>query len=309
MNIKVLITGYNGFVGSNLTRFLSNYYLVGLDLSTSNTVNQHIDWQKFDTITGINTIIHLAGKAHDTRNSASREDYFNINLDLTQKIFDYFLQSTAKKFIFFSSVKAIADSVTGDILTEDDIPNPLTPYGQSKLAAEQYILSKTIPAGKQVYILRPCMIHGPGNKGNLNLLYSLVQKRLPWPLGTYKNLRSFTSIGNLIFIISELIEKDIESGIYQVADDEPLSTNELIELMALSLNRKSHIWRIPKGIIRTVAKVGDIIHLPLNSERLKKLTDSYVVSNKKLKSALGVTHLPVTSKEGLKETLESFKAN
>jgi len=296
-------------VGSNLTQFLRHYYLVGLDLSPENTVNQHIDWQKLETITGINTIIHLAGKAHDTRNIASRDDYFNINQGLTQQIFDYFLQSTAKKFIFFSSVKAIADSVTGDMLTEDDIPNPLTPYGQSKLAAEQYILSKTIPADKQVYILRPCMIHGPGNKGNLNLLYNLVQKRLPWPLGAYENLRSFTSMSNLMFIIKELIEKDIESSIYQVADDEPLSTNELIEMMALSLNRKAHIWRISKWIILAFAKVGDLIHLPLNSERLKKLTDSYVVSNQKLKSALGVTNLPVTSNEGLKETLDSFRGN
>ena len=131
--------------------------------------------------------------------------------------------------------------------------------------------------------------------------------RIPWPLGAFGNLRSFTSISNLMFIIRELIEKDIEPGIYQVADDEPLSTNELIEMMALSLNRKARIWLIPKGIIRAFARIGDVIHLPLNSERLKKLTDSYVVSNQKLKSALGVTHLPVTSKEGLKHTLESFK--
>ena len=305
---KVLISGYNGFVGSNLTNFFSEYYLIGVDLLPGNSVKQHVDWQYIQTVTDINTIIHLAGKAQDTSNISRPEDYFEINLGLTQKIFDYFLQSTAQKFIFFSSVKAIADTLTGEILTEDDTPNPLTPYGQSKLAAEQYILSKTIPTGKQVYILRPCMIHGSGNKGNLKLLYSLVQKRLPWPLGAFKNFRSFTSIGNLMFIIRELIEKDIRPGIYQVADDEPLSTNELIEMMALSQNRKPMIWQIPKGIIRALAKVGDIIHLPLNSERLEKLIDSYVVSNQKLKSALGITRLPVTSKEGLKHTLESFNA-
>ncbi len=85
------------------------------------------------------------------------------------------MQSKAKKFIFFSTVKAVADSVEG-ILNEETTPNPKTAYGKSKLAAEQYINRQPIPDDKLVYILRPCMIHGPGNKGNLNLLYSIVKK-------------------------------------------------------------------------------------------------------------------------------------
>jgi len=76
------------------------------------------------------------------------------------------------------------------------------------------------------------MIHGPGNKGNLNLLYKLVQKGLPWPLGAFENKRSFTSIDNLTHIITQIIEKEIDPGIYQIADDEALSTNELIQLIA-----------------------------------------------------------------------------
>jgi len=83
------------------------------------------------------------------------------------------------------------------------------------------------------------MIHGQGNKGNLNLLYKIVQKGLPWPLGAFENRRSYTSIDNLTYIIKQLIEKEIESGIYQVADDEALSTNKLIRLIATALHRKS----------------------------------------------------------------------
>lgn len=306
MSKKILITGYTGFVGSNLTKYFTDYYLIGLDRVSANTVNEHYNWQNLGAIREINTIIHLAGKAHDTNNLSRQEDYFNINLGLTQQIFDYFLLSSAKIFIFFSSVKAVADRVTGDILTENDEPNPLSPHGQSKLAAERYIMSKPIPKGRHVYILRPCMIHGSGNKGNLNLLYGFVKRRFPWPLGAFENLRSFTSIDNVLYIISELIEKDIESGIYQVADDEPLSTNELIELISESMNRKAMIWRIPKWIVQAAVKVGDAIGLPLNNERMKKLTDSYVVSNQKLKSAIGVVHLPMSSREGLKHTIESF---
>jgi nucleoside-diphosphate-sugar epimerase len=118
----------------------------------------------------------------------------------------------------------------------------------------------------------------------------------------FKNNRSFTSIDNLTHIINQIIEKEIESGIYQVADDEALSTNELIRLIAAAQNRKSKIWNISKKMISILARTGDIIHLPLNSERLKKLTESYVVSNQKIKKALGIEKMPVSAEEGMKKT-------
>ena len=150
------------------------------------------------------------------------------------------------------------------------------------------------------------MIHGPGNKGNLNLLYKVVQKGLPWPLGAFDNQRSFVSVDNVAFVLRQLLEKDINPGTYNLADDQPLSTNELIRLMAASMGRKPRIWRLPAGLIRVLARTGDLLRLPLSSERLKKLTESYVVSNTKLKHALGITNMPVTAEEGMKKTLTSF---
>ena len=135
----------------------------------------------------------------------------------------------------------------------------------------------------------------------------MVQKGLPWPLGAFDNKRSFTSIDNLTYIINQLIEKNIEPGIYQVADDDALSTNELIKLMASSQNKKAKIWHIPSKMIKAFARVGDLFHLPLNSERLKKLTESYLVSNHKIKKALGIEKMPITAEEGLRKTLESFQ--
>ncbi|MBC7886431.1 MAG: NAD-dependent epimerase/dehydratase family protein [Ferruginibacter sp.] len=316
MNIpeyKTLLTGANGFVGTNISLDLLHkpgHKLFALDVAVAE--NKYFEifytWKNLQAINWneIDIVIHLAGKAHDTSNTSNAQDYFDINVDLTKKIFDLFLTSGASKFIFFSSVKAVADTVSGAVLTEEIPPNPLTPYGQSKLAAEQYIFAQPLPADKKVYILRPCMIHGPGNKGNLNLLYKLAKKGLPWPLGAFKNSRSFTSIQNLQFVIRDLIEKDIEPGTYQLADDEPLSTNDLIQLMAGSFNKKAHIWNISPKIIQLMAKAGDRIGLPLNSERLKKLTESYVVSNQKLKMALGIEKMPYTSREGMKKTLASF---
>ena len=232
---------------------------------------------------------------------------------MTQKIFDFFLESSAKKFVFFSSVKAAADSVSGDILTEDVIPAPVGPYGESKIRAEEYIFLELkrreelkVADGKQVYILRPCMIHGPGNKGNLNLLYNVVKKGIPWPLGSFDNRRSFTSIDNLCYVVEGLLVKNVASGIYHIGDDEALSTNELISLMCVVLGRKSHIWRMNKRMMKFCARLGTLLHLPLNAERLRKLTENYVVSNAKIKAVLGIDRMPVRAEEGIVRTIKSF---
>ena len=291
--MSIFITGSSGFVG---TSFL-NYF--------NNEVTRFSSRGKESNIDDAEVVIHLAGKAHDLKNTSASQEYYEVNTELTKKVFDAFLASEAKVFITLSSVKAVADQVEGE-LTEQHHPNPISHYGKSKLLAEQYILSQPIPKGKRVYILRPCMIHGPGNKGNLNLLYKLVSKNIPWPLGAFENKRSFCSIDNLMFVFKELIERDdIPSGIYNVADDEPLSTNDLIGLMAQSQNRNPRLWNISKKFIEGVASIGDKIHLPLNTERLQKLTSSYVVSNAKIKVAIGKP-LPVSSREGLLKTFKSF---
>jgi nucleoside-diphosphate-sugar epimerase len=292
----ILIIGATGFVGKSLYSFLGGKKFQ----LKANDRNAPIDF------TNIISVIHLAGKAHDLKKTSSPDEYYQVNTELTKKVFDAFLASDAKVFITLSSVKAVADAVVG-VLKEDDVPNPITHYGKSKLLAEQYILSKEIPDDKRIYILRPCMIHGPGNKGNLNLLYKLVSKGIPWPLGAFKNQRSFCSIDNLMFILKELIERDdIPAGVYNVADDEPISTNDVISLIAISQNRQSKIWKISARLIQSFAKLGDLLLLPLTTERLQKLTESYVVSNQKIKAAIG-KDLPVSAKDGLTKTFQSFK--
>ena len=164
-----------------------------------------------------------------------------------------------------------------------------------------------IPKNKQVYILRPCMIHGPGNKGNLNLLYNEVKKGIPWPLGDFDNRRSFTSIDNLCYVIEGLLNQDVLTGIYHMGDDEALSTNELIGIMCEAMGKKPHIWKMNKRVMEGCAGLGTLMHLPLNTERLRKLTENYVVSNAKIKAALGIDKLPVTAKEGLMKTIRSFE--
>lgn len=291
-NLKsILITGISGFVGKYLTKYFNNDFEI---IPFNRTFDFDVD-----------IIVHLAGKAHDIKNVNDPSDYYSVNTDLTKMVFDKFLESNAKAFITLSSVKAVADKLDVD-LTEEHIPNPITHYGKSKLLAEHYILSKRIPEGKRVYILRPCMIHGSGNKGNLNLLYNIVKRGIPWPLGAFNNKRSFCSIDNLGFIINELIENNkIPSGVYNIADDEPISTNELVILIAKCLDKKPFILNIPKFLVKGVSKLGVAFKFPLDSERLNKLTETYIVSNKKIKNAINKP-LPMNAKAGLLKTFQSF---
>lgn len=311
LNMRILITGIHGFVGSNLVEYLRGAHeLYGLDIiaPVKEGVVRTYSWDELDEdeMPQVDAVIHLAGKAHDTKNKSAAEVYFRVNTGLTQKIYDWFLAGGASKFVFFSTAKAAADKVEG-VLTEDVVPTPVGPYGESKIKAEDYILSyMPVSADKSVYILRPCMIHGPGNKGNLNLLYSVVSKGIPWPLGAFDNRRTFTSIENICFAVSGLLTKEIASGIYNMGDDEALSTNELIELICESLGKKSRIWYISKGFMTFVAKVGGWLHLPLNPERLQKLTENYVSSNAKIKAALGIERMPIRAKDGLAHTLKCF---
>jgi nucleoside-diphosphate-sugar epimerase len=413
--MKVLITGANGFVGGHVSRYLMARGIECVALDVKGVPEQGVysartTWDDLDTLdlSTFDGVIHLAGKAHDTKNASDPQSYFDINVGLTKRVLGAVLKcesakvlklgeerssswqsqlaveesgavlkcepaslgatprqvsalvgetkdqghitnermnyrTNALKFIFFSSVKACADTVEG-VLTEECVPNPQTPYGKSKLEAEREVLKfepaslRATPSqgsakvlklkeevlttrnaentknihlrqgyGGQVehsieesevqnfrtlelqnfrtFILRPAMIQGPGNKGNMELLIKVVQKGIPWPLGAFENKRSFASIENVSRVVEALLIQDVEPGIYQVADDEPLSTNQLIERIAESLGRKPRIWKLPRGLMRGVARVGDLLHLPLNSERLKKLTESYVVSNAKLRKA------------------------
>ncbi len=219
--MKIMITGVHGFVGSNMVAYLAKENeIYGIDIIAPEKegVAKTYSWDDMDAgqMPNVDAIIHLAGKAHDTKNQAAADVYFKVNTELTKKVFDYFLtHESIKKFVFFSTAKAAADKIDG-ILTEDVIPSPVGPYGESKIAAERYILDKfeswnvkpETPA-KQVYIFRPCMIHGPGNKGNLNLLYNVVKKGIPWPLGAFENRRSFTSVENICFAVNGVLTKPL----------------------------------------------------------------------------------------------------
>ena len=286
--MKFLITGAYGFVGTNLCKYLAEngHECHALDIPAAKRDGvpyvSFYTWDELDKLPVVDAVVHLAGKAHDLKKVASEQSYFDINVGLTEKIF---AAAKTTRFIYFSSSKADANG---------------NAYGRSKLAAEQFLNGRAI-------VLRPAMIHGPGNKGNLNLLWGIARRGLPWPLAAFENKRSFTSIGNICAAVEALAERGT-NGIYPIADDEMLSTNRLIELIAETCGKRAKLWRVPKGVMRMVAKIGDVLHLPLNTERIVKLTEDSFVNNSHLKSQLGWNRMPIRAEEGLRRTLRSFLA-
>ena len=294
---NVLILGSSGFIGQNLLSSLNGS--IGVSLRDR-------AWRGEVAVADV--VINLVGKAHDHKGTADEQDYYFANVELAKQVYSAFVASTATLLIHVSSLAAVEEFESSAPLDEEDPCDPASWYGKSKRAAEEWLLAQDVPEGKKLIILRPPMVHGPGDKGNLGLLYKLISKGIPYPLSSFDNRRSFISIDNFCFFIQQIINKNdtIKSGIYHVADDEPVSTKEIIDIIKEVTDKNTPNLALSKFLVRGIAKIGDIIPIPLNSKRLKKMTSDLLVSNTKIKSALGITELPLSAKEGLERTIRSF---
>lgn len=301
--MKVLVLGgSSGFLGSHLKRKLKD------PIECEFVSMRNLNWSKDNYPT--DCIINLVGKAHDFTGKATEEDFFFANFELAKKAFNIFVASQAKLFIHISSLAAIEEIESLKSLSENATYNSVSAYGRSKQAAEEWLMSQQLPADKKLIILRPPMVHGAGDKGNLKQLYSIVSKGIPYPLVRFKNKRSFLSVDNFCFFVEQILlqNEKINSGIYHLSDDETLSSNEIVNIMKQETGLKIPCFPLPKRIVSFLSKIGDHSRaFPLNTWRLKKLTSNLVVSNKKIKLALAIERLPKTAKEGLRDTIRSLR--
>lgn len=299
--MKITLFGASGFIGKNLMKELQQKSAV------SQISVRKEDWKQdlFDS----DIYINLVGKAHNHNGEAREEDFYQVNVNLLKDIFESFINSKAKLFIHISSIAALEEFESSHELTETDECNPDSWYGKSKRLAEEWLVTQNLPADKKLIIIRPPMVHGAGDKGSLGLLYKLISKGIPYPLASFENKRSFISIDNFSFFINEIVNnaEKLPNGIYHIADDESISTSEIIEIIKQVEQKNTPNLSLPKFLVKAIAKVGDVLPIPLNSLRLKKMTSDLTVSNQKIKSALGVEKLPLSAEEGLIKTIKSFK--
>jgi nucleoside-diphosphate-sugar epimerase len=305
--MTILITGTTGFVGTNLNSVLAKQ---GHQIIEVNRTAKPGTYTFDELLSGdfhANIWIHLASKAKDKNENELLEQYVAVNVDLSQKVFKAFINDPlASTFIYFSTVKAAASIVDG-VLTEECELEVDVPYGLSKRLAEKALISEKLPKEKKLIILRPALIYGYNTNSNLYSLYKFIKRGIPYPFAAFDNKRTMISIDNLAFVILNIIQNpSFKAGIYNVADDDAISTNELTALIRESMGKQPLSMKIPKGLIKFMFRCGDWLHLPINTQTLNKLTGDYIVSNAKLKNELGLP-LPVSARNGLKSLFNSFQ--
>ena len=256
--MTTLITGSNGFIGQHLINyFLEKEYnldeVIYLLSRNKNKPNRYKD-HKIHIITidemyknnlKIDTIIHLAGKAH---NKIFKKEDIKTNYIFSKKLLSYSKKIKLAKFIFISTIKVYGEETSQDRPhLENDTPRPVSNYSISKFQIENEIINSFKHNSTKYFILRIPLVIGPGAKGNLNALIKLLNKGMPLPFDKISNKRSFISISNLVNQIFKILNQpNLTSGIYNLSDNSYLSSTELIKFINNKLNRKSNIFYLNK---------------------------------------------------------------
>ena len=330
--MKILVTGASGFVGANLIEVLkdagnkviatsrSRVEQPGIFYVASPELGPEADWTP--ALSGIDAVVHLAGRAHVTaeRTDAKTDQaYLRINAEGTRALAAQCAAAGVKHIIFLSSCHAIAGE-SDDVLTDRTVPQPVTAYGRSKLAAEDAIKSVLANSNCAWTILRPPLVYGPGNKANFGLLVKLVQTGIPLPLASVRNRRSFIYVENLVdLIVTCLVNPEAFGKTFLPRDGEDLSTAELVEKIARAnesvqcsvfsdsvgdretrhmphaARHSARLFRFPPSLLKAAGRLPGL-------GALRKLTSSLYVDSEPIRRELGWTP-PFTMEEGLRRML------
>ena len=236
----IMVTGASGFIGKNfIEKYCEEYEIKTVNLRITDVENINFE--------GIDTVLHLAGLAHQM-SGAPEDKYYEINRDLTKKVAEIAKERGIKHFVFYSTVKVYG--FDGDIENHDIVLNenspcfPNDPYGKSKYEAEN-ILKELENSNFKVAIIRPPMVYGTGVKGNMLNLIKLVDKIPVLPFDYEENKRTIVGITNLLYMTKLIIDKEA-SGIYIGNDGEPVSIKEIVLCIKKSLKKERCLIRVPK---------------------------------------------------------------
>jgi nucleoside-diphosphate-sugar epimerase len=294
----VLLTGSSGFIGQVLSQRLQKSAINVKNLVRNDAVEMpnkiFLDLTKNWSINpceGVDTVFHLAGKAHALAElSQDNTQYQQINTQATQKLLEAAKQAGVRRFIFFSSVKAVGDS---EILqNETSQLQANTPYGQSKYAAEQLVLQGGyVP---HPVVIRPCMVYGNSKKGNLPKMINAIVRGFFPPLPEVNNHRSMVHVEDVVQAALLAAKTSKAAGqIYIVSDGQDYSSRQLYELICKALNKSISRFSIPLLALNFLAKLGDLIGKLLarrfifDSDTRQKLLGSARYSSKKIENELG----------------------
>jgi nucleoside-diphosphate-sugar epimerase len=314
---NLLVTGGTGFIGRQLIKALvAQQWSVRIALRQTiredlpmeidqvvvGEISGSTNWQT--ALDGIHTVIHLAGRAHvlkDDPNTAAAK-FHQINVEGTANLARQCDQFGVKQFIFVSSIGAMG-TTCDQRLTELSSCQPDTAYGQSKLLAETAIAELTQRSQMQHTIIRPPLVYGPKNPGNMERLLKLIDRGLPLPLGSVRNQRSFIYVENLVDAIITCLDHPGALGqTFLVSDSEALSTPDLIRILATALGKSPHLFACPPALLRLIGRLSG------RSDMINRLIGSLAIDNRKIRNSLG-WQPPSTATQGLQATADWYIKN
>ena len=293
---RILITGATGFVGGAVIRALraDGHTLSGttrqvdiaqgaggVPLYRVSDFPERMDWTRI--VAGADVVVHLAARAHMTREAGrdAMELYRATNRDGSRRLAEAAVAAGVKRFIFMSSVKAVAEETFGRALTETDAPRPEDAYGISKWEAEQELAELAARSGLELVILRPPLVYGPEARGNLLTLLKACERGWPLPLGGIDNRRSLVSLANLASAVSvSALDARAPGNTFFVSDGEDISTAELVRRLAYAMGRTPRLLWIPPPVL-SMAK-----HLPKIGSKVRRLAGSLQIDSRAIRERL-----------------------
>lgn len=314
---KLLITGGTGFIGQALYKRLKfSKYLINIStrkndlilpkekntvIFNTGEINHKTEW--FDALTGVDCIIHCAGRAHITKELKKNpiDIYRNINVEGTINLAKQAVTCGVKRLIFLSSIKVNGEKTyTSSSYKFNDSPYPEDAYGISKWEAEQGLLEVSRTTGLEVVIVRPTLVYGYGVKGNLARLIKLIDFGLPLPFGLVNNKRSLIGIDNLVEVLCCCIESSEAKGkTFLVSDGEDLSTPDLINHIASAMGRSVYLFPFPVSFLKFF---GSLVG---KKNEIDRLTGSLQVDIKYTREILNWKP-SVSVNEGVKRMFSKF---
>jgi len=317
MSLTVLVTGANGFVGHAVSRALRERgdSVLGLVRRSQSTAQGVREWVlETSDFTDIqvrwpvgfrcDVAIHLAARVHVMRDDSSDplSAYHATNVAGTLRCAKAARAAGARRFVFVSSIKAIAEADAGRPLRETDEAVPVDPYGISKLEAERALIDYGRESGLEIVIVRPPLVYGPGVRANFLQLMNAIAKGVPLPLGSIAARRSLVFVDNLADALVHCTTDPRAAGeTFHVTDGRDLSVSELARALATQLHAPARLIPVPVGLLRLAGRLTG------RSAQIDRLIGELRLDSSHICERLG-WYPPHTVEHGLLETAAWYRS-